>query len=225
MKFALHLSFIFFFTISSQKHIPAGFVYLHEQIPDVLIDLRYYSSENFVGVTIDGYQDKKCIITVEAAHALSMVQDDLKNRGMGIKVFDAYRPQMAVDHFVRWAKNIEDIKMKSKYYPEVDKSDLFEKGYIASKSGHSRGSTVDLTLIYLAGTGKGEELDMGTPWDFFSPLSWTSSDQVSTDQKANRVLLQEVMVKYGFRSYAKEWWHFTLKNEPFPDTYFNFPIE
>lgn len=225
MKAVLHISFIFLIAILNPKHIPDRFVYLHEHIPDALIDLRYYSTDNFIGDTIDGYNAPICIISIEAAKALSKVHAELKSMGLGIKIFDTYRPQQAVDHFIRWAKDLEDTKMKNNYYPEEDKALLFRKGYIASKSGHSRGSTVDLTIIYKNGLRRGDELDMGTPWDFFSPLSWPASDQVSAEQKANRMLLQKVMVKYGFKPLKEEWWHFTLKNEPFPDTYFNFPIE
>jgi len=206
-------------------NLPDSFVYLHDVIPDIIMDLRYFSSDNFVGDTIDGYYADKCIISMEAAIALAKVQYELKTSGYGIKVFDAYRPQEAVNHFVRWAKDIQDIRMKAKYYPEIDKRLLFKQGYISSKSGHSRGSTVDLTIIYLAGPNKGEELDMGTPWDFFSPLSWPSSMEVSVKQKANRMLLQKIMVRNGFKQLKEEWWHFTLIDEPFPGTYFNFPVE
>ena len=226
----MHLTYIILFYLPSiiscqTNKLPDGFVYLRDVIPDVMIDLRYYSSHNFVGDTIDGYHDEKCIISMKAAIALSEVQNELKSMGYGLKVFDAYRPQRAVDHFVRWAKDLEDTTMKNRYYPEVDKQLLFEEGYISSKSGHTRGSTVDLTLIYLSGSQKNKELDMGTPWDFFSPTSWPLSDDVSRQQHANRLLLRNVMINYGFKPYEAEWWHFTLHGEPFPDTYFNFPVE
>lgn len=223
MKQVIILVF-FSILIQTNSKLPEGFVHLDNHVPDIQIDLRYFSSDNFVGEKINGYQSNKCIITLEAADALSDVQDELKSQGLGLKVFDAYRPQQAVDHFVRWAKDLDDIRMKSKFYPNVEKVLLFEEGYISSKSGHSRGSTVDLTLIYLEGKNKGEELDMGTGWDFFSPLSWPGSNQVTADQTANRMLLQKVMTKHGFRHYSKEWWHFTLNDEPFPGTYFNFPV-
>ncbi len=223
----LTLSFPLFLLIpfDPAEIIPDDFAYLQDIIPDITVDLRYYSSDNFVGDTIEGYRAGKCIISRDAAKALSKVQRDLKSTGYSLKVFDAYRPQQAGDHFIRWAKDLEDTKMKNNYYPEEDKALLFKKGYIASKSGHSRGSTVDLTIIYINGLCQGDELDMGTPWDFFSPLSWPASDHVSAEQKANRMLLQKVMVKHGFTPLNEEWWHFTLKNEPFPDTYFNFPID
>ena len=226
IKIALIYLFLFFNLPINQKDIlPNGFIYLNCVIPDTMLDLRYFSSNNFVGDTIDGYHANKCIISFEAAMALTKVQNELESMGYGIKVFDAYRPQQAVDHFVRWAQDLRDAKMKNDYYPDVDKNLLFEKGYIASRSGHSRGSTIDLTIINIAGLDIGKELDMGTPWDFFSPMSWTSSDRVTAEQKINRMLLHEVMIKYGFSPLKQEWWHFTLKEEPFPDTYFTFSIE
>lgn len=215
----ISLSFI------SNPTLPEDFSYFNEIIPDIEVDLRYFSSDNFVGDTIDGYHENKCIISTEGAKALVNVQNELNSMGYGLKVFDAYRPQQAVDHFVRWAKDLKDIKMKHVYYPEIEKRHLFEQGYISSKSGHTRGSTVDLTIVYLTGATKGKELDMGTPWDFFSPLSWPASNEVTALQKSNRILLQRVMEKHGFKHYKEEWWHFTLKDEPYPDTYFDFPVK
>jgi D-alanyl-D-alanine dipeptidase len=215
----ISLSFI------SNHTLPENFAYLNETVPDIEVDLRYFSSDNFVGDTIDGYHEKKCIISSEGAKALVNVQNELNSMGYGLKVFDAYRPQHAVDHFVRWAKDLNDIKMKHVYYPEIEKRHLFEQGYISSKSGHTRGKTVDLTIVHLIGANKGKELDMGTPWDFFSPLSWPTSNEVTALQKSNRMLLQRVMEKYGFKPYKEEWWHFTLKDEPYPDTYFDFPVK
>jgi len=226
MKLSITLLCIYMLFVNTPKaNLPDGFVYLNGVVPDIAMDLRYFSSDNFVGDTIDGYHGEKCIISMKAAKALAKVQIELKSMGYGLKVFDAYRPQQAVDHFVRWATDINDKKKKHRYYPEVDKSELFKQGYISSKSGHTRGSTVDLTIVYLDGPNINEELDMGTPWDFFSPKSWPSSDEVSAKQKENRMLLQEVMVKYGFKPLKEEWWHFTLKEEPFPKSYFNFPVE
>ncbi len=222
MKNLIVVSILFFVSFSNKtEKLPKGFVYLDEYIPSIEIDLRYYSNDNFVGDTIDGYHANKCIISFEAAKALKKVSDELNEKGVGLKVFDAYRPQQGVNHFVRWAKDIDDTLTKSKYYPNENKRLLFKKGYIASKSGHSRGSTVDLTLINL--TTK-EELDMGSGWDFFGPISWPMSNKVTSKQKENRMLLRNAMIKYGFKPYSKEWWHFTLNDEPFPDTYFNFPI-
>jgi len=218
-------SFIFILLTFSDQKFPQGFVYLQDVDPSIAIDLKYFSTNNFVGDTINGYNKEKCIITAKAAEALSKIQNDLKPMGYGLKVYDAYRPQQAVDHFVRWAKDSEDNKMKALFYPDIEKKQLFQQGYISSKSGHTRGSAVDLTLIYLSGENKGKEVDMGTPWDFFSPMSWPSSDDVTAHQKSNRMVLQAAMVKHGFRPYKTEWWHFTLNDEPFPDIYFNFPVE
>lgn len=203
---------------------PGGFVEISEAIPDAIVELRYLSEDNFIGVRIDGYESQKCFITTEAANALAAIQAELAAFGLGLKVFDAYRPQRAVDHFVRWAEDLGDAKMKAKYYPDVEKKHLFRDGYIAAKSGHSRGSTIDLTIVSLGPDGP-VELDMGTGWDFFGPKSWPSSQAVTDQQRANRMLLQSLMVKHGFRPLAEEWWHFTLVDEPFPDTYFDFPIE
>lgn len=217
--------FAFYLSIFSANPLPDGFVYLTDICEDIVIDLRYLSTNNFVGTPIDGYESEKCIISMNAAKAVLNVQNDLKALGYGLKVFDAYRPQQAVNHFVRWAKDLDDTTMKEKYYPEVAKNQLFNQGYIASKSGHSRGSTIDLTIIHMTGPLKGKELDMGSPWDFFGPISWPASDKVSAKQKENRMLLQKLMIKHGFRPYSAEWWHFTLNNEPFPKTYFDFPVK
>ena len=221
----LIVNLIILFSFTIRDHLPEGFVYLEDEVHEIKIDLRYYSSNNFVGDTIDGYKANTCIITKEAARALADVQRELGTQGLGLLVFDAYRPQQAVNHFITWAGDLEDTLMKSNFYPDIEKSALFEQGYISSKSGHSRGSTVDLTIIHLAGPNKGKEMEMGTPWDFFSPMSWPSSNQVSPAQQANRMLLQDVMVRNGFKPLKEEWWHFTLKNEPFHDTYYNFPVE
>ena len=221
--------FISFFSYSTvlcysnyaQNRLPNGFIQLSEIINDVNIDLRYCTKDNFLGRPVAGYLSPICILSLPAAKALSKVQLDLKKDGLKLKIFDAYRPQRAVDDFVLWAKNLSDTSMKKKYFPKVSKSLLFKQGYIASKSSHTRGSTVDLTLIDSAG----KELDMGTPWDFFSPKSWPSNLAISKQAQQNRFLLKDVMERHGFITYKYEWWHFTLKNEPFPETYFDFPIQ
>jgi len=200
---------------------PQGFVYIKDYIPDIILDIRYAGTDNFVGQPVDGYLKPVGIMSLEATTALQNVQTELKEQNLGLKVFDAYRPQMAVDHFVRWAKNLDDTLTKQKYYPHIEKSNLFKLQYIASKSGHSRGSTIDLTLI----DQKGMELDMGTSWDYFGPESWPSSTAVSMEAQNNRKILQGIMIKHGFQPYQEEWWHFTLKKEPYPNTYFNFYIE
>jgi zinc D-Ala-D-Ala dipeptidase len=204
--------------------LPAGFVYLEKAIPDLVVDLRYFGSDNFLGRPVAGYGRPHPVLSVEAAKALAGVQEALRPFGLGLKIFDSYRPQRAVDDFVRWAGDLDDRKAKAKYYPDVAKKDLFKEGYIAAKSSHSRGSTVDLTIVYKDAGGKTHDLDMGSPFDFFSPVSWPTSRAVTAQQRANRALLHSVMTAHGFAPYAQEWWHFTLKNEPFPDTYFDFPL-
>ncbi len=202
--------------------LPDQFVEINDYIPTLSKEVRYFTTDNFVGSRIDGYQAAKIYLVEGAAEALYRVQAELGQLGLGLKIFDAYRPQRAVDHFVRWGSDLEDTKMRQHYYPRVEKANLFREGYIAERSGHSRGATVDLTLIKLESR---EELDMGTPWDFFDKLSWPSSLEVTAEQRANRMLLQETMMKHGFNSLREEWWHFTLVNEPFPFTYFDFVIE
>jgi len=204
--------------------LPKGFVYADETIPELRLELRYAGSRNFEGKPVDGYRKQRCILTREAADALKKVQEELGSFGLGVKVFDAYRPQMAVDHFVRWAHDLKDTGMKQEFYPDVEKKNLFRDGYIAAKSGHSRGSTVDLTIVSLGNEDAGRELDMGSGFDFFGLSSWPDSRQIPAPSRAHRLLLRMVMEKYGFKPYPQEWWHFTLKNEPWPETYFNFPV-
>ncbi len=226
-SFALFVAGFFFHTSmsSSAQPLPEGFVDASQVVPNLVVDLRYYKTENFVGTRVEGYKSPRCLLTKEAAAALKEVQNELASFGLGLKVFDAYRPQQAVDHFVRWAKDRKDTSTKRDFYPDVDKRLLFEQGYIAAKSSHSRGSTVDLTLVDLTKPEEVAELDMGTPFDFFGKQSWTEHKPLSTEQRANRLLLRALMEKHGFRPYKKEWWHFTLKSEPYPNTYFNFPVE
>ncbi len=207
------------------ERLPDGFVYCETVIPDIRVDLRYATTHNFVGEKIDGYRRPRCILTRQAASALRRVQEELRAFGFGLKIFDAYRPQQAVDHFVRWANDTGDTRMKAEFYPGVAKGNLFKDDYIAARSGHSRGSTVDLTIVTLRGELAGMELSMGTSFDFFGPESWPEYPAITAQQRANRLILQGAMRKQGFRSYAKEWWHFTLENEPFPATYFDFPVE
>jgi D-alanyl-D-alanine dipeptidase len=190
-------------------------------VPGLVADIRYAGSHNFVGRPIDGYRAPRCLLTPPAANALAEVARDLASRGLVIKVFDCYRPTRAVANFVRWARDPRDQTAKAEFYPDVDKRTLFRDGYIALRSGHSRGSTVDLTLA----RADGAELDMGTPFDFFSPRSWTAASSVTAEQHANRMRLAAAMQRRGFRGYPKEWWHFTLRNEPFPETYFDVPVQ
>lgn len=206
---------------SREDSLPEGFVYVQREIPGLILDLRYFGNHNFTGKPVAGYQKPVLIMSQSATKALKLVQKDLNRQGLGLKIFDAYRPQMAVDSFEIWAKDINDTIAKPEFYPEVDKKDLFTLGYIASKSGHSRGSTIDLTIVDLL-TKK--ELDMGSPFDFFGTISHQDASQISALQKSNRRILKDKMLQYGFKEYHEEWWHFTLINEPFPNTYFNFPV-
>ncbi|MHC3994196.1 M15 family metallopeptidase [Thiomicrolovo sp. ZZH C-3] len=216
------LLFLILFSVGTASDmVPPDFVDLKKAVPSLRIEARYFGSNNFVGRPVDGYEAPRCYLTRPAAGALKQAETALAPFGLGLKVFDAYRPQRAVDHFVRWAKDLDDTKMKAAYYPRVAKSVLFKAGYIAARSGHSRGSTVDLTLIDLE---SGAELDMGTGFDFFGPESWPESMAVTAQQRANRLLLRRVMTGAGFRPLPEEWWHFTLENEPYPDRYFDFPI-
>ena len=199
-----------------------GFVLLTDVIPDALLEIRYYSTFNFVGKRIDAYEAPVAYLTIEAANALKKVSDDLRKQGYVIEMFDAYRPQSAVDHFKRWAKDLDDIAMKPYFYPDVDKTDLFKLGYIAEKSGHSRGAAVDLTIVDMR---NGMELDMGGSFDFFGELSHSYHTQGLTQQQIqNRAILRNAMTENGFKYLPEEWWHFVLENEPYPDTYFDFPI-
>ena len=204
--------------------LPEGFVYLNEIIPDIELEVRYYTEDNFVGRRINGYERPEAILSEQAAIALKKVHDELNAFGLGLKVFDAYRPQRAVDHFIEWAKDLGDTRMKLKYYPNVDKKSLFKEGYIAARSGHSRGSTVDLTIVSLD-PNKPRQLDMGSSWDFFGPQSWPGNMDLTPAQRAHRMLLQNVMKKHGFEPYKKEWWHFSLKYEPFSKRYFDFEVK
>ena len=216
------------------------FVEITEIVPDAILEIRYYSSYNFVGTRIDGYRQPTALLTRAAAEALRAVSDDVMAQGYRLKIYDAYRPQRAVDHFVRWAADISDTLMKAYFYPDLDKSVLFEQEYIMEKSGHTRGSTVDLTLFDMA-TEK--EVDMGGTFDWFGPESHPdfcgdpasaafngdnhespSGRSITPEQFANRMILREAMVRHGFKPLDSEWWHFTLADEPYPDTYFTFPV-
>ena len=209
------------FSVYSQK-LEKGFVYISDIDNTIQKDLRYLGNNNFIGKPIEGYHKNCLIVTKETAKALQKVQQILLRKGLSLKIFDGYRPQQSVDHFVAWANDLEDVLMKKEFYPKVPKSELFKQGYIAKKSGHTRGSTVDLTIVNIK-TGK--ELDMGSPYDFFGEQSHPFYNRIGTIQKRNRLFLRKVMLENGFKPYDNEWWHFTLKNEPFPKKYFNFPIE
>ncbi len=242
----LFYSVTFLVSVSSGKDLPQEIVDVKRIIPSVVLDIRYHTAHNFIGRPIEGYLAPKCLLTLQAAAALMRVQEEIKAYSLSLKLYDCYRPRQAVNHFVRWAMDLSDTRMKKEFYPTVEKRNLFKLGYIARRSAHGRGSTVDLTLVPLP-TPKQEKfidgrelcecyfpvekrfkdnsIDMGTGFDCFHPLSSTESEQVGPAQRRNRMLLKKVMEKYGFKNYRKEWWHYTLLNEPFPNTYFDFVIK
>ena len=206
------------------------FVLISEHIPDVILEIRYYSTYNFIGERIPGYLEPVAILTRQAADSLKAVSDDLMKQGYRLKIFDAYRPQCAVDFFMKWAKDTADVRMKEYFYPELVKSVIVPQEYVAEKSGHTRGSTVDLTLFDMK---LEKEVDMGCTFDYFGLASHPSAQPgqeigaykpITQEQYNNRMILQKAMLSHGFKLYDYEWWHFTLKDEPFPDTYFNFPV-
>ena len=200
---------------------PSGFVLLADYVPSIVQEIRYYSTYNFIGDKIDGYEQPCAIITKEAARALKTVSNELNVQGYRMKVFDCYRPQCAVKHFVMWGIEDNDIRMKEYFYPDLVKQELFSKGYVASKSSHSRGSTIDLTLLDMK-TGK--EVDMGSPFDMFSEVSHPDYRGITDEQYNNRMILRNCMLRNGFEPIDCEWWHFSLVQEPYPDTYFDFPV-
>ncbi|MET0604856.1 MAG: M15 family metallopeptidase [Beijerinckiaceae bacterium] len=219
--FAATAAYLVLIPQAAAQSAPDAFVDIATIAPGIVVEMRYAGSENFVGRRIDGYEGARCLLTRPAAEALARVQTDLAARGAGVKIFDCYRPARAVDHFARWARDVVDAQRKREYYPDVDKRDLFRLGYIGKNSSHTRGSTVDLTLIDLA---SGRERDMGTPFDFMSERSGFAHPGNTGEARASRAMLRTAMEKQGFSAYAKEWWHFTLRNEPFPNTYFDFLV-
>ena len=240
----ISLSLALVFTMACNQIPPqedrSQFVPITEVVPDVILEIRYFGTYNFVGDRIDGYLEPKAYLTKEAADSLRAVSDEVIGLGYRLKIYDAYRPQKAVDHFVRWAADIPDVRMKPYFYPDLDKSVLFEQEYIMEKSGHTRGSTVDLTLFDM---NTEKELDMGGTFDWFGPESHPdfcgNPDTGEYDAEAaaanprglteqqfrNRLILRQAMLRHGFKPLSSEWWHFTLKDEPFPDTYFTFPVD
>ena len=225
------------------NNMPNDFVHIRQVIPDIQLDMRYASTNNFIGRVITGYQAETCLLTKEAATALKKVQTRLVPMGLSLKVYDCYRPQMAVNDFVAWSKDSRDIRMKAEYYPDVAKKNLFAQGYIAAHSSHSRGSTMDLTIVPLHSAlplppesltactspehqrAPDNSLDFGTGFDCFSPVAHPDYPNLSPQIKANRLLLRILMIDAGFKPLKEEWWHFTLSHEPYPDTYFNFPVK
>jgi len=205
-----------------QRKLPKGFIYVKDVATHIRVSLRYATNHNFIGKPINGYHANKAITTIETAQALKKVQTDLDKLNLSLIIYDAYRPQKAVNHFVKWARNLKDTLMKKEFYPNVAKKNLFKNGYISSHSRHSSGSTVDVSIY--SNTYK-VPLDMGSPYDFFGKQSWVNYDKLTKKQKYHRQLLQKVMLKNGFRNYSKEWWHFTLRNEPYRNQHFDFDIE
>ena len=212
----------------------SGFVMISDAVPDAILEIRYFGTYNFVGERIDGYEEPTALLTRRAADSLRKVSDDVKAMGYRLKIYDAYRPQKGVDHFVRWAADVPDTLMKQYFYPDLDKSVLFEQEYIMAKSGHTRGSTVDLTLFDMR-TEK--EVDMGGTFDWFGPEShpdfggnpetgeYVATEGITAEQFANRMVLRQAMMRHGFKPLSTEWWHFTLDDEPYSDRYFNFDVE
>lgn len=218
----------------------SNFVVITDVVPDAILEIRYYSTYNFVGARIDGYLEPTALLTRQAADSLKVVSDELKAQGYRLKIYDAYRPQMGVDHFMRWGDDVTDTLMKPYFYPDVPRDSLFDLGYIARRSGHSRGSTVDLTLFDM---NTEKEVDMGGTFDWFGYESHPdfggnpetgeytgicnspSGRTITAEQFENRMILRRAMLRHGFKPYDEEWWHFTLINEPYPDTYFTFPVK
>ena len=215
--------------------LPEGFVDVPTAIPDARFDIRYTGSENFLGRPVAGYERATCILSEPAAVALANVQREAQTNGLTLKIFDCFRPQRAVDDFVRWGRDLDDLKRMEAYYPRVPKSELFERGYIAAKSGHSRGSTVDLTLLVTdvaraASVLEGElgvdaEVDMGSPFDLFDPRSHTANPDMPAHVRQNRAWFAALMDRHGFNNLPEEWWHYTLRDEPYPQTFFDFPVK
>lgn len=225
MKSKYILVFLGLLITTSVNALPSGFVYLKDINPTIIQDMRYPTSNNFIGRPIAGYEKATCILTQQAASALSALQKELLAQHLSLKVYDCYRPQMAVNDFIVWSKVVNDQKMKQSYYPNVNKADFFKLGYVAAKSSHTRGSTADLTIVQLHnGNQPPTELPMGTHFDFMDERSHALSPNIQGEARKYRLFLRNMMVAAGFVPYDDEWWHFTLKNEPYPDTYFNFPV-
>lgn len=242
----LYLLLVLFLSANIAYALPHGFVYLRDVDPSILQDMRYASSHNFVGEPIAGYEAGECILTKDTALALAKIQKQLNQSSLTLKVYDCYRPTAAVDHFIAWSKDRSHQEMKAEFYPMVNKADVFSLGYVAMKSGHSRGSTVDLTIVplpsptdasYMPGQKliscsasyqqryRDNSIDMGTGFDCFDELAHGLNKNVTPVVYKHRMMLRKIMIEYGFVPYENEWWHFTLKNEPYPHNYFNFPVK
>lgn len=244
MKKYLNLIFILVSFPAAANSLPLDFVYLKAIDPSIQQEIRYFTNHNFIGSPIEGYQASECILTKAAAQALSAIQKELQKSGLSLKVYDCYRPQRAVNEFIAWSQKTEDQKMKAEFYPRVNKADFFELGYVGAKSGHTRGSTMDLTIIPAGAKSQtyrpnqplvacyapynqrfnDGSIDMGTGFDCMDPLSHNDNQTINPVAYKNRQLLKTMMEKHGFLPFQTEWWHFTLKNEPHPDSYFDFPV-
>lgn len=228
VKLALVIAIVGVMTIGtpvwSRDEMHHNFVDIKTIVPDIVVEPRYAGADNFMATPVQGYNAHKVIVSKPVAIALRTIQAELGKQGLALKIYDGYRPQQAVDHFMRWVGDETDQKNKEKFYPSVAKSELVPRGYIAEKSGHSRGGSIDITLVYV-GNNQDNELDMGSPWDLFDAVSHADATNLPAQALANRKLLRDIMTRNGFKPYNEEWWHFTLTPEPYPDTYFNFAIE
>jgi D-alanyl-D-alanine dipeptidase len=214
------------FLAGKSMALPTGFVYLKDIDASIIQEMKYLTDDNFLGRPVKGYEAAVCILTLEAAQALKLIQQKLLKHSLSLKVYDCYRPRIAVEDFISWSKDATDQKMKKAHYPNIDKADFFKLGYVAEKSSHTRGSTVDLSIVRTFGvSGKTIDLNMGTGFDFMDELSHPLTPHIQGEAHSNRLFLRKLMQEAGFMPFDKEWWHFTLKNEPFPDTYFNFPVK
>ena len=227
LPISLILVMIILLSLASEKgKLPENmdhsqFVIIKDIIPNIITEMRYYSSFNFVGSRIDGYEEPVALLTKQATEKLKKANECFNEKGYLIKIYDSYRPQRAVDHFVRWRDDLKDEKMKKYFYPDLTKKEVFEKGYVSTRSGHSRGSTLDITLIHKE---NGTDVDFGSCFDYFGDKAHYNYTEISPEQKKNRELLKKIMEENDFIALPEEWWHFTLKNEPYPNTYFNFPV-
>ena len=202
----------------------AGLVDVRSHVPDAVLDIRYATAHNFVGAPVEGYDAPRCWLHLPAAVALAKVADDLRTDGLHLQVFDCYRPARSVAHFMRWAQDLDDQRTKPEFYPRLEKNTLVPD-YIAERSGHSRGATIDLTLARCDANGRCAPLDMGTPFDMFDVRANTDNTEVTPAQRTHRDLLRNAMQRHGFANYPMEWWHYTFKPEPTPETYFDIPLE
>jgi len=208
--------------IAKKRQLPDGFVYVDEVLEHALYEIRYYSDNNFIGERIDGYNAPYAILSEKAAKALLQAEQELAKQGYAFLIYDAYRPHKAVEQFIEWAADEQDTRMQEQFYPDIDKKNVFQLGYLSRRSGHSRGSTIDLTLVHIE---SGDPLNMGSPYDLLGEISAHDANGLTNEQQERRTLLKETMLDAGFEPYSKEWWHYTLRSEPYPKQYFDFDVE